>query len=108
MNLLKETLQMLSDIKKRESDIEFIGSGDGQYSCDFEDFCKLANVEYDEGYGGNEVASDLVIVFTDNSWLSRGEYDGSEWWDYNVCPVKQYYSELVSNIINDGYEYKVS
>jgi hypothetical protein len=22
----------------------------------------------------------------ENTWLERGEYDGSEWWEHNKCP----------------------
>lgn len=34
--------------------------------------------EYDNGYGTQEISG--VVLFKDNTWLSRGEYDGSEWW----------------------------
>ncbi len=46
----------------------------------------LLNKEYDDGYGGQRL--DGIIVFKDGTWLSRGEYDGSEWWDYNTIPGK--------------------
>lgn len=42
------------------------------------------NILYDNGYGGQELYG--VITFTDGTWLSRGEYDGSEWWEYNKLP----------------------
>ena len=50
-----------------------------------EEFDTLLNIEYDNGYGGQEI--DGTILFNDNTWLSRGEYDGSEWWQYNKCPT---------------------
>lgn len=40
--------------------------------------------EYNEGYGSQELYG--YVVFTDGTWLSRGEYDGSEWWQDNRCP----------------------
>lgn len=43
------------------------------------------NIEYDSGYGNQEL--DGVVLFSDNTWLSRAEYDGSEWWRYNKPPT---------------------
>lgn len=43
--------------------------------------------EYDNGYGGQELFG--IIVFTDGTWLTRGEYDGSEWWAYHACPTME-------------------
>ena len=39
---------------------------------------------YDNGYGGQEL--DGKIWFKDGTWADRGEYDGSEWWNYHKCP----------------------
>lgn len=39
---------------------------------------------YDSGYGGQEL---FGCVWMDNGeWITRGEYDGSEWWDYHRIP----------------------
>lgn len=51
---------------------------------DFTKFLDKLNFFYDTGYGGQEVFG--TIWLTDGTWFSRGEYDGSEWWQYNVCP----------------------
>lgn len=52
---------------------------------DEEKFLKtLQGIEYDAGYGLQQLFG--VVVFKDGSWLSRGEYDGSEWWEHNKCP----------------------
>lgn len=86
-NLLQETEDIFLTIDKNWKDIDFIG-GDS-FSVSIENFREVAaRTEYEIGYGAPEVATDLVIVFTDGSWLSREEYDGSEWWQYNHCPVK--------------------
>ena len=86
MNLLKETLEVLEECNKTEQDILWVSSNDNGYFS-FEEFKQLANIEYDNGYGGAEVDYSLVIVGED-FWLSRGEYDGSEWWDFNIKPTK--------------------
>ena len=85
-NLLKETLRDIETAGKDVAQITYIGSVSGDYSCTVAEFLVLANVEYDSGYGGQEVASDLIIKFRDGSWMERGEYDGSEWWNYQTSP----------------------
>jgi len=47
-------------------------------------FDKL-DFNYDNGFGSQEIYG--VVWLTDGTWLSRGEYDGSEWWIYNICPA---------------------
>jgi len=39
---------------------------------------------YDSGYGGQEVFG--TIWYVDGTWSDRGEYDGSEWYEYHKCP----------------------
>ena len=41
--------------------------------------------EYDDGYGLQHLYG--TILFKDNTWLSRWEYDGSEGWEYNKPPT---------------------
>ena len=43
-------------------------------------------IEYDCGYGHQEVAEDLVVV-GNGWWLERSEYDGAEGWDFKSMPV---------------------
>jgi hypothetical protein len=83
-NLLSETTAKLESIGKAPEDIVHIGNQ--VYSCTWDEFTQLADFDYDSGFGSPEVASDLVILFDDNSWLERGEYDGSEWWRYVKAP----------------------
>lgn len=82
-NLLQETIQAIKNSGHKVQDIVFIGSIDSGYSCTWNEFLLLADIEYDSGYGGQEVASDLTIVFSDGSTMWRREYDGSEWWEYS-------------------------
>jgi len=41
--------------------------------------------DYDEGYGGQRLYGN--IWYTDGTWSTRVEYDGSEWWEYHKCPT---------------------
>ncbi|MCK9519667.1 MAG: hypothetical protein M0R74_11690 [Dehalococcoidia bacterium] len=98
MNLLTETIEAIKENGLKISDIIFIGSSDGKYSCSWKKFRELADREYDNGYGGNEVASDLIIVFSDRTRMCRGEYDGSEWWEYQPLFKMPEKTEPVMNI----------
>jgi hypothetical protein len=53
-------------------------------AADLEEFLTKLDFEYDSGYGGQELYG--TIWLDDGTWLSRGEYDGSEWWEHNVLP----------------------
>ena len=88
MNLLQETLTALFNSGHKISDIVFIGSEESGHSCTWTEFEKMADREYDSGFGGAEVATDLIIVFRDGQKMWRGENDGSEWWEYST-PFKQ-------------------
>lgn len=51
---------------------------------DMDGFLKELDFTYDSGYGGQELFG--IVWLKDNTWLSRGEYDGSEWWEHNKLP----------------------
>lgn len=86
-NLLKETIEDLKKHGKGPTDVRWVGSSDGAYWVDWAAFAAIANVEYDDGFGGQEIASDLVVV-GDDWWLEREEYDGSEWWSFKRAPER--------------------
>lgn len=81
-NLLEQTIEEIKDSGHAIKDISWIGSYDKEYAINWKKFKKIANIEYDSGFGGQEIAKDLVIVFKDGSWLNRTEYDGAESWGY--------------------------
>ena len=83
MNLLKETIECIKDSGHTPEDIHFIGSESTGHRCTWEEFKVLADREYASGFGASEVATDLIIVFKGGQKMWRGEYDGSEWWEYS-------------------------
>lgn len=106
-NLFEETNRKICDIAdKTWDDIAWIGVDDETLkwdfdsdsyitvpSCEFDilEFRESAmGIEYDEGYGVQEINEHLVIVFDDGSWLERAEYDGSEWWEYKTVPQRPF------------------
>lgn len=91
MNLLAETIDFLKDNGKTPDDVKFVQSSQPElHSFSWAEFAAYANKEYDNGYGGNEVYIGLRIV-GDTWWLERGEYDGSEWWEYKEKPEQAPY-----------------
>lgn len=100
-NLLTETKGEMIANGQTPEDIIFIGSEYSDHSCTWEEFTILADREYNNGHGGQEVADDLIIVFRNGERMSRGEYDGSEWWQYHnnfsrpaeTKPIKSLFAE---------------
>lgn len=82
MNLLDETKSAISRSKHSTDDVRFVGSRDEKLGIPWSQAEKVLDIDYDAGYGGQEIAADLVVVFTDGGFLRREEYDGSEWWEY--------------------------
>lgn len=58
---------------------------EGYTSEEYQEFLHRMDFEYDAGYGGQELYG-TVWLMEEGTWLERGEYDGSEWWDYKKCP----------------------
>ena len=56
----------------------------GYVKEDYANFLKSLDFSYDSGFGGQELFG--TIWLEDGTWLTRGEYDGSEWWEHNVLP----------------------
>lgn len=84
MNLKEETLEILEVNGKSKEDVRWVGGAD--FSIPLSEFWTLADQEYDSGYGGQEVAEDLIVVGED-FWLERHEYDGAEWWEFKEMPT---------------------
>lgn len=82
-NLKEETILCLEEHGKTKDNIKWIGCSKFKIPIDL--FWKLADNSYDECYGPEEVAADLLIV-GDDWWLERHEYDGYEWWEYKKLP----------------------
>ena len=72
--------------------IQFIDYEDGEkfflttgYTEDeYKQFLSDIDRAYNNGYGGQEL--DGMIWYADSTWTTRGEYDGSEWWEYHEVP----------------------
>ena len=57
---------------------------DGHTQDELNAFYQSLNFSYDNGYGGQELYG--IVWLKDGTWLERGEYDGSEWWEHRALP----------------------
>lgn len=100
INAKKEFLDITKGFNVIAAKISF---GDEDYDYEFNlkpsytineynDFMKFLNRNYDSGYGSQNLHG--FIFCEDNVWMSRGEYDGSEWWDINQYPnLREHFDE---------------
>ena len=103
MNLYKETLHILEENNKSIDDIDFLilvdcddsniwdVKDEDYYSTDdIQKFILWCNrySNYDDEFGGVEIPINVMVIFKDNSWIERHEYDGSEWWEYKETPKR--------------------
>ena len=98
-NLLEETLEIMQNHGKSIKDVKFVRCDwkvydydlehykEYEYYMSWEDFASMANRFYDSSYGGTEVKDNLQVV-SENWWLERHEYDGSEWWEFKSLPTQ--------------------
>lgn len=88
MNLYEETVEALDKRGYGKKDVAWVGSE--TVLLDTASFWERARVtDYDRGFGAQEIAEDLVIVMLDGSYYTRGEYDGSEWWEWHPCTLRK-------------------
>ena len=111
-NLLAETIEALTQNGRIEAEVLWVGNE--QFRCSWEEFVAVAKDEmYDSGFGGAEIATDLLVVGKD-FWLERHEYDGSEWWEFKEQPqmpdkefkpttFKAMYGSSLNSIIKGDY-----
>lgn len=121
-NLLKEILEFMNSFKLNPEDIDYIGSWTGrnsctapeadvniirdEYSCTWEEFKVLADVEYSPyASKGNNVAIDLIIVFKNGGmmYIDDGEYGGGYEWFYNYPFVKPTETKPAKNLVGSRW-----
>lgn len=96
MNLWEETIADLESHNKSWNDFVWVGTSRTEISKDvFEALAK--QTDYDESYGWQEVASNLVVVGDD--WhMQRDEYDGAEQWTFYVTLSRPSKKAVVSHL----------
>jgi len=69
--------EILKEIKLYKSD-----DVKGSY---YQQFMNALDFKYESSHGGQQLYG--TIWFTDGTWATRGEYDGSEWWERHRLPT---------------------
>jgi hypothetical protein len=85
-NFLLETDSLLATLGKDDEDVLFVQTNGGSFS--YKLLTENADFNYDNVLSSEGPPLDLVIVFKDQTWLERREYDGSSWWAYCRPPIQ--------------------
>lgn len=102
--IIEETKEELKEHNLTVNDVKWVGSADGKLALTWKEFEeKFKDLKYDSGYGGQEIAMDLVVVGCD-WWLERHEYDGSERWEFKKLPIKNNDAMAFENITGGDWE----
>jgi hypothetical protein len=88
---IKETIQKLAANGKTIADVKFVNTQ--KASCSWDEFARVADREYEGGYGETEIYMDVVVA-GEGWWLERREYDGSEWWNTRSCQHRNHQVKL--------------
>ena len=86
MNAKEELLKHIKDreVKYIQINHEFDLDTNIKIEGTLEEVLPRLDFDYNSGYGVQELYG--TIWYNDGSWSDRGEYDGSEWWQYQKCP----------------------
>lgn len=94
-NLFHGTIAALYENNKLASDVLWVGSRDGEYAISWEQYQKLADVDYEAANAAYSsrfyVATDLIIVGAD-WWLERPSFSGDVYdirWLFRSAPAKK-------------------
>ncbi len=52
--------------------------------CPVRRFLNQLDFDYNNGFGYQWITG--TLWFVDGTWATRGEYDGSEWWEHHKLP----------------------
>lgn len=90
-NAKQEFIEHTADLAVKCAEIYFYGEEDkphllriGYSQEEYESFLEAINYDYNDGYGGQVLYG--TIWYVGGTWSERGEYDGSEWWEYRKMP----------------------
>ena len=92
INAKQELLKIVNDnnITILKIDINYYGDVDNKCKTDTKHITSLDELDfdYDAGYGVQDLYGIVYCKASNDDpvWLTRGEYDGSEWWTINTIP----------------------
>ena len=109
MNLKIETLEAIKNSGYTQKEVLWVGSEDGELQLPLQKFLAIADVDYDSGSGAQEIAADLIVMFSDGRYIVRNEYEGSEGWSVinrknNTKKGKPFTTVCVNQVGKLGWE----
>lgn len=97
-NLGEETRRKIVCHGYELDDIDYVGVKGVEW-WEPHDFFRMADeIDYDNGYGWQEIDPELYVMMKDGSWFEREEYDGSEWWHHVEVPMKPWRQKHATKI----------
>lgn len=99
-NLRKETIECLLENGKTLYDVVWVGTL--EVEIPIEEFLRLVDKYYDNGFGSQKVATDLLVC-GDGWYMERHEYDGSEWWEFKTMPTRPNRVVIPKVIVDDKF-----
>lgn len=69
-----------NEFHERYPNSKYLVLKEGYTLDELQKFIAETDVSYYTGFGGQTLYG--YVMFHDQSWLERGEYDGSEWWEF--------------------------
>ena len=99
MQFYEETLEDIERSGHTVSDIAYI-SLEGRNFKPEKFLEKIKDIEYNSGYGIQEINPSLEIIFKDGNFLVRNESGGCEWWHYvTVKPLNIELEDFPDNAV---------
>ena len=99
-DLKNETISVLKHDGYTVADIEFISLYDTEIPIS-EFFEFAAGFWYNSGYG-HEYVPPFVLMMADGNWYTRGEYDGSEWWELHKSPNMPTERDTIDRVMREN------
>jgi hypothetical protein len=105
INLMEETLSVLTRYNKSTLDVNFVIWKENYKNnfkyCTFSEFLvKAKDINYDNGHT-TEIINNYIKIVGDTWWLERSNYDGAEWWEYKTIPSKPNLYDYNINMLNN-------
>ena len=95
INLKEEIEIILENEKNLGNHLEYISIDD--LGVDLKDLLQVSDFHYDSGYGVPYINQNIIMMFSDGSYYTRAEYDGSEWFERTVPPKRPKVKMVISS-----------
>ena len=96
INLKNEIEKVIENEKDLGNHLEYISIYG--LEVNLKDLLQVADFHYDCGYGVPYINQNIIMMFSDGSYYTRAEYDGSEWFERTVPPKRPKEKLVISSV----------